>query len=97
MSSMSAHLLPWSVTFMGESFLLFHRIFSESSSRQFYDLIEIFRIGGYAPHTNYLFLGSFSTLRNGAIAERLTRRLRRSRVVQCGNDFPVDLSQTAVS
>ena len=26
-------------------------------SRQFYDLIEIFRIGGYAPHTNYLFLG----------------------------------------
>lgn len=25
--------------------------------RQFYDLIEIFRIGGYAPNTNYLFLG----------------------------------------
>lgn len=24
---------------------------------QFYDLIEIFRIGGYSPHTNYLFLG----------------------------------------
>jgi serine/threonine-protein phosphatase PPG1 len=24
---------------------------------QFYDLIEIFRIGGYAPNTNYLFLG----------------------------------------
>lgn len=33
---------------------LFH--FSSNSS-QFYDLIEIFRIGGYAPHTNYLFLG----------------------------------------
>jgi serine/threonine-protein phosphatase PPG1 len=29
------------------------------SSRQFYDLIEIFRIGGYAPHTNYLFLGDY--------------------------------------
>lgn len=28
-------------------------------SSQFYDLIEIFRIGGYAPHTNYLFLGMF--------------------------------------
>jgi len=28
-----------------------------SNSSQFYDLIEIFRIGGYAPHTNYLFLG----------------------------------------
>ena len=27
-------------------------------SRQFYDLVEIFRIGGYAPHTNYLFLGA---------------------------------------
>lgn len=26
-------------------------------TRQFYDLIEIFRIGGYSPHTNYLFLG----------------------------------------
>ena len=24
---------------------------------QFYDLIEIFRIGGYCPDTNYLFLG----------------------------------------
>ena len=24
---------------------------------QFYDMIEIFRIGGYIPDTNYLFLG----------------------------------------
>lgn len=31
--------------------------FYSSNSSQFYDLIEIFRIGGYAPHTNYLFLG----------------------------------------
>lgn len=30
--------------------ILFHR--------QFYDLIEIFRIGGYCPSTNYLFLGT---------------------------------------
>jgi hypothetical protein len=29
-----------------------------SHSSQFYDLIEIFRIGGYAPNTNYLFLGA---------------------------------------
>lgn len=28
-----------------------------SAGRQFYDLIEIFRIGGFAPDTNYLFLG----------------------------------------
>jgi hypothetical protein len=34
--------------------LLYH---CSSNSSQFYDLIEIFRIGGYAPHTNYLFLG----------------------------------------
>ncbi len=27
---------------------------------QFYDLIEIFRIGGYCPDTNYLFLGTIS-------------------------------------
>jgi hypothetical protein len=26
---------------------------------QFYDLVEIFRIGGFAPDTNYLFLGAF--------------------------------------
>lgn len=31
-----------------------------SNSSQFYDLIEIFRIGGYAPHTNYLFLGKLN-------------------------------------
>lgn len=30
----------------------------DQHSRQFYDLIEIFRIGGFAPHTNYLFLGT---------------------------------------
>lgn len=27
---------------------------------QFFDLIEIFRIGGYCPDTNYLFLGTIS-------------------------------------
>jgi serine/threonine-protein phosphatase PPG1 len=26
-------------------------------NRQFYDLLEIFKIGGYCPDTNYLFLG----------------------------------------
>lgn len=28
------------------------------SHSQYLDLIEIFRIGGYSPHTNYLFLGT---------------------------------------
>jgi serine/threonine-protein phosphatase 2A catalytic subunit len=26
---------------------------------QFYDLLELFRIGGDAPHTNYLFMGDY--------------------------------------
>lgn len=28
-------------------------------NRQFYDVIELFRIAGYVPDTNYLFLGDF--------------------------------------
>lgn len=26
---------------------------------QFFDMIEIFKIGGFCPNTNYLFLGEF--------------------------------------
>lgn len=26
---------------------------------QFFDMIEIFKIGGFCPNTNYLFLGSY--------------------------------------
>lgn len=34
---------------------------------QFYDLIEIFKIGGFCPNTNYLFLGTISLrLRHGS-------------------------------
>lgn len=28
---------------------------------QFFDMIEIFKIGGFCPDTNYLFLGSSSS------------------------------------
>ena len=28
---------------------------------QFFDMIEIFKIGGFCPDTNYLFLGELST------------------------------------
>lgn len=31
---------------------------------QFYDLIEIFRIGGYCPDTNYLFLGTAAPMQS---------------------------------
>ena len=29
---------------------------------QFFDMLEIFKIGGYCPDTNYLFLGMFGGL-----------------------------------
>lgn len=45
-------------------------------SSQFYDLIEIFRIGGYAPNTNYLFLG---TSRDGA--------MKHHRLINCAGDY----------
>lgn len=37
---------------------------------QFYDLIEIFRIGGYCPDTNYLFLGTLSPALPAHLAHR---------------------------
>jgi serine/threonine-protein phosphatase PPG1 len=43
---------------MGESDLCTAERILILISSQFYDLIEIFRIGGYAPNTNYLFLGA---------------------------------------
>ena len=43
---------------MGESDLFTAERILILISSQFYDLIEIFRIGGYAPNTNYLFLGA---------------------------------------
>lgn len=59
---------------------------------QFYDLIEIFKIGGWCPDTNYLFLGlspsSFFSFhrdhspRNKCLLGDPNRRLRRSRHVQ---------------
>lgn len=30
---------------------------------QFFDLIEIFKIGGWCPDTNYLFLGTYTYVR----------------------------------
>lgn len=64
---------------------------------QFFDLIEIFKIGGWCPDTNYLFLGVLFLSRCGKInniSQILTcelhfyRRLCRPRHVQCRNHFP---------
>ena len=51
---------------------------------QFFDMIEIFRIGGYCPDTNYLFLGrsrehGIQDVEGGIcqiVADRNNRRLR---------------------
>ena len=35
---------------------------------QFFDMIEIFKIGGFCPDTNYLFLGE-SSLKSGRVLD----------------------------
>lgn len=46
---------------------------------QFYDLIEIFKIGGWCPDTNYLFLGKPKRLASTPIARRKELILPRLR------------------
>jgi len=66
-------------------------------SRQFYDLIEIFRIGGYAPNTNYLFLGTAPAISRQANADGASaRRLCWSRLVQRRNNIAVNLLKVAL-
>jgi len=47
---------------------------------QFFDMLEIFKIGGFCPDTNYLFLGryTYTDLRYGVVQAltSLHRRLR---------------------
>ena len=52
---------------------------------QFFDMIEIFRIGGFCPDTNYLFLGELSPIKvpKQNEAHSLFRRLCRPRAFQC--------------
>lgn len=64
-------------------------------SSQFYDLIEIFRIGGYAPHTNYLFLGQ-SLSHPLSLSHTPQRRLRRPWPLQRRNNISPYLSQTSL-
>lgn len=82
---------------MGESYLANLQQSLIEHKSQFYDLIEIFRIGGYAPNTNYLFLGSFFSEFTCALTDQITRRLCRSRTIQRGDDIPSNLSEVTVS
>jgi hypothetical protein len=68
---------------------------------QFYDLVEIFRIGGYAPSTNYLFLGTHDLYQTHLCGRLLIlypcappRGLRRPRPILRRNYLPPNLSQT---
>lgn len=69
---------------------------------QFFDMLEIFKIGGFCPNTNYLFLGRLPKRPRSWQGERISaltltlRRLRRSRSFQCRNDFPSCLSQIKI-
>ena len=57
---------------------------------QFFDMIEIFKIGGYCPDTNYLFLGTSKTSKDQRLEGELIlwhRRLRGSRPLQRRNYF----------
>jgi hypothetical protein len=69
---------------------------------QFFDMLEIFKIGGFCPNTNYLFLGKLlqgPRSWQGESISALTptrRRLCRSRSFQCRNDFPSCLSQIKI-
>lgn len=74
---------------------------------QFYDLIEIFKIGGYCPDTNYLFLGEKPPSVFPELPSRwqraltiamlcYSRRLRRPRHVQRRNHIPSCLFETSI-
>jgi hypothetical protein len=62
---------------------------------QFFDLIEIFKIGGWCPDTNYLFLGKGLAARITPGSD-LNRRLCRSGHVQRGDDFPSCLFEASI-
>ena len=56
---------------------------------QFHDLMELFRIGGPNPDTNYLFMGTLS-FRPAFIpfpSDPSARRLRRSRILLGGDGY----------
>lgn len=67
---------------------------------QFFDMIEIFKIGGFCPDTNYLFLGAFLVYGHGFRSRanwyRNCRRLRGPWSFQRGNHFPPRLLEVTI-
>jgi serine/threonine-protein phosphatase PPG1 len=67
---------------------------------QFFDLIEIFKIGGPCPDTNYLFLGLWiypAFIRIQLTWLLLHRRLRRPRSLLRRNNIAACMPQTTLS
>lgn len=66
---------------------------------QFFDMMEIFKIGGPCPDTNYLFLGMLPMLTTHNIEDAeltLCRRLRRPRSLLCRDNITLSLPQVTL-
>lgn len=69
---------------------------------QFFDLIEIFRIGGYCPDTNYLFLGNEDPCNKESWRDKMAdtcqtyRRLCRPWHVQRGDYLAARLLEATI-
>lgn len=50
---------------------------------QFFDMLEIFKIGGFCPNTNYLFLGTGPPHRSVSVKAVLTWRQGTMSIVGC--------------
>lgn len=64
---------------------------------QFFDLIEIFRIGGFCPDTNYLFLGEWPSSTSSIRLTDSLRRLCRPRSLQCRDNLSLGVPEATIS